>query len=126
MATRLTDDELEVQQWIGSPKEIKRRINEFAENEGMAPPTQEEIESVMYNTAMQGQYRIAQQEAGISEALPVELLLSDLASGEFGLDVFLQMRGKPRQIQKFERDDDLPLQKEGFYPLIDRSMRQEL
>ncbi len=126
MATRLTDDELEIQQWIGSPKEIKRRINEFAENEGMAPPTQEEIESVMYNTAMQGQYRIAQQEAGISEALPVELLLSDLASGEFGLDVFLQMRGKPRQIQKFERDDDLPLQKEGFYPLTDNSMRQEL
>ena len=114
MATRLTDDELEVQQWIGSPKEIKRRINEFAENEGMAPPTQEEIESVMYNTAMQGQYRIAQQEAGISEALPVELLLSDLASGEFGLDLFLKMRGRPRQIQKFERDDDLPFAKGGL------------
>ena len=114
MAPRLTDDELEIQQWIGSPKEIKRRINKYTEEEGLPPPTQEEIKSVMYNTAMQGQYRIAQQEAGISEALPVELLLSDLASGEFGLDLFLKMRGRPRQIQKFERDDDLPFAKGGL------------
>ena len=118
MATRLTNDELEIQQWIGSPKEIKRRINKYTEEEGLPPPTQEEIKSVMYNTAMQGQYRIAQQEAGMHETLPVELLLSDLASGEFGLDVFLKMRGKPRektfppQIQEF--DDDLPLAKGGL------------